>query len=77
MLKYLQFGSVSGKLRPFEDFSVIFFWFKTQFFQKSVTIAKKFFLQKLNIVQSMIYIFLGEIKDPKIYDRPSFSESAP
>jgi hypothetical protein len=31
----------------------------------------------LNIVQSMIYIFFGEIKDPKIYDRPSFSESAP
>jgi hypothetical protein len=25
----------------------------------------------------MIYIFLGEIEDPKIYDRPSFSETAP
>jgi hypothetical protein len=25
----------------------------------------------------MIYIFLGEIEDPKNYDRPSFSESAP
>jgi hypothetical protein len=43
---------------------------------------KKFFTIKteytvcLNIVQSMIYIFLGEIEDPKMYDRPSFSESA-
>jgi hypothetical protein len=64
-------------------FFVDFFWFKTQFFQKSVKIAKKFFFTKseytvcLNIVQSIIYMFLGEIEDPKIYDRPSFSESAP
>jgi hypothetical protein len=52
-------------------------------FSKICKNSKKIFFTKteytvcLNIVQSMIYIFLGEIEDPKIYDRTSFSESAP
>jgi hypothetical protein len=51
-------------------------------FSKICKNCKKIFFTKteytvcLNRVQSMIYIFLGEIEDPKMYDRPSFSESA-
>jgi hypothetical protein len=48
MLKHLHFGSVSGKLWPFEDFSSAFFGSKHHFFQKSVKNAKKN-VQKLSI----------------------------
>jgi hypothetical protein len=48
-----------------------FFLVQTQFFQKFVKIVKINLYTKteytvcLNIVQSMMYVFLGEIEDPK------------